>query len=45
MWTPPVSQELKLRFDRIACDHMSGFSAVAHDRHQDGFRDARSKQF
>ena len=32
--------------DRIDCDHMSGLLiAVAHDRCQDGFRDASSKQY
>lgn len=44
MWTAPSSQGVKQRFDRIACDHMSGLCFVRSHMTagQDGFRNASS---
>ncbi len=44
MWTAPSSQGVEQRFDRIACDHMSGLCFVRSHMTagQDGFRNASS---
>jgi hypothetical protein len=44
IWTAPSSQGVEQRFDRIACDHMSGLCFVRSHMTagQDGFRNASS---